>query len=120
MSKLLKLQNDFKQGLTRLEEIPHLDPSEVVRDAGIKRFEFTFDLAWKYLKAKLEEEKGVICRSPKDCFRQAYTQKLIAYDDFWLVLTDLRNQAVHLYEKHIAEEIFGKLPDIIKHFKSLL
>ena len=114
------IQKDFKEALARLREILRLEPGDVVRDAAIKRFEFTFDLAWKYLKARLEEEKGVVCRSPKDCFRQAYVQKLILYDDFWLTMTDLRNQSVHLYDKKLAEEIFQKLPEIISNFQSLL
>lgn len=97
-----------------------LDKNEFIRDSAIKRFEMAFDLSWKFLKTRLEEEKGITCASPKGCFREAYTHGLLEYDEFWLDLTDLRNRAVHVYSEEMAEEIFLLLPKALNYFQKLL
>jgi len=84
-----------------------------------KRFEMAFDLSWKMVKARLEEDKGIPCGSPKSCFREAYRHGLLDYDEFWLELTDLRNQAVHIYREELAEQIYQALPKALVYFKKL-
>jgi nucleotidyltransferase substrate binding protein (TIGR01987 family) len=71
------------------------------------------------VKAFLEEEKGVKCASPKDCFREAYRQGLIDYDDLWIKMTDLRNEAIHTYNEKFADEFYEKLPGMLRLLKSL-
>jgi hypothetical protein len=48
--------NDFKNAISRLEEVLKLEKTDIVRDSAIKRFELSFDLAWKAIKsyAKME------------------------------------------------------------------
>jgi nucleotidyltransferase substrate binding protein (TIGR01987 family) len=77
-------------------------------------------LGWKSLKAFLEHQKGVVCRSPKDCFRTAYELGVIDYDEFWLKLVDDRNETVHTYNEELAERIYSVLPEALKHFDVLL
>ena len=78
----------FERAVLRLDEVLRLEKNEFMRDSAIKRFEMTFDLSWKAVKAFLEEFRGVPCSSPKGCFREAYRQGLLEYDEFWLELTD--------------------------------
>jgi nucleotidyltransferase substrate binding protein (TIGR01987 family) len=120
MTKLDALKNQYQKAVKRLDEILKEEKSDIVRDSAIKRFEFTFDLSWKLLKTYLEEEKGVSCQSPKECFREAFRQGLIDYDEFWLKITDLRNQAVHTYGEKFAESLYRELPEILKYFQLLL
>ena len=120
MTKIEALHTQYRKAVERLTEILRQPKSAIVRDAAIKRFEFTFDLAWKLLKARLEDEKGVSCQSPKDCFREAYRNSFIEYDDFWITMTDWRNQAVHTYGEAFAENLYGKLPETLKRFNQLL
>lgn len=119
MTKLDVLKKQYGKALERFEEILKQEKSDIVRDSAIKRFEFTFDLSWKLIKAFLEEEKGIKCFSPKDCFREAYHQNLIDYDDFWLKMTDWRNDAVHTYGEEFADSFYEKLPKTLKCFKVL-
>src|SRR3990167_2818045 len=105
MTKRGAVVEQFSQALTQLKKALNRTKDEFVRDSAIQRFEFSFDLAWKSIKAVLEEEYGVICNSPKECFRQAYQQKIIDYDTFWLEMTDLRNKTAHTYSEQTAEEI---------------
>ena len=120
MTKREVLYDQFKSALARLEEVLHEPKSAIIRDAAIKRFEFVFDLAWKYLKARLEEEKGILCRSPKDCFREAYRQGLVEYDEYWLDLTDRRNETAHTYDEKTAEKVYAVLPEAIARFRIIL
>lgn len=67
-------------------------------------------MTWKLVKTCLEEKYGVVCHSPKECFREAYRQKMLAYDEFWLELVDMRNETSHTYKEDIAESVFRRLP----------
>jgi len=84
MNKLDSLRKQYQKTVERFEEILVQEKNEIVRDAAIKRFEFVFGLSWKLIKAYLEEEKGIRCISPKDCFREAWHQGLIDYSEIWL------------------------------------
>jgi nucleotidyltransferase substrate binding protein (TIGR01987 family) len=120
MNKLQTQTKQFERALKRLIEVLKEERSMIVRDAAIKRFEFTFDIAWKSMKEYLEEKKGVICKSPKDCIRKAYENGLIQYDDFWISLVDSRNLSSHIYKEEMAEEVYEILPKAQKAFQQLL
>jgi len=119
LSKYSALVSDFEQALKRLEEVLAMEKNAVVRDSAIQRFEFTLDLGWKTVKAFLEEQKGVLCRSPKDCFRQAFVQGLIEYDDFWMAMVDLRNETAHIYKEETADAVYQQLPQSLEKFRQL-
>lgn len=120
MSRLEAVTKQYKKMVERLSDVLKEKKTDIARDSAIKRFEFTFDLSWKTIKAVLEQEKGISCRSPKDCFRQAYKLGLIEYNEFWLQMTDWRNQAVHTYSEKFANSFYKKLPKALKHFQHLL
>ena len=120
MSKLEAVIKQFEQAITRLDEVLKEPKSSIVRDSAIQRFEFSLDLAWKSVKAFLEDKKGIICSSPKDCFREAYRQGIIEYDYIWIKYVDMRNETVHTYKEEIAEQIYSELANVLKHLKSLL
>ncbi|MFH1175248.1 MAG: HI0074 family nucleotidyltransferase substrate-binding subunit [bacterium] len=119
-SKFSLLLSQFKKAVLRLDEVLKQEKNDFMRDSAIQRFEFTFDLAWKAVKAYLEEERGVICNSPKGCFRDAYQQKIIENDEFWLEITDARDRTSHTYEEITAEEVYQTLPKSLEYFKKLL
>ena len=45
--------NNFNKAVKNLEQVLDLNPNEFIRDSAIKRFEITFDLAWKTIKEYL-------------------------------------------------------------------
>lgn len=120
MNKTTTIFEQFKAAQQRLQEGLALSKSDIVRDACIKRFEFTFDLSWKLLKAVLEERHGIDLASPKTCFREAYRQGIISYDDAWIDMTDKRNSTSHTYNQATAEEIYDLLPKYVQLFQELL
>ncbi|MBF8280760.1 MAG: nucleotidyltransferase substrate binding protein, family [Candidatus Magasanikbacteria bacterium] len=120
MTKYQSLLEDYSKSVGRLEEVLDQPKNVFMRDAAIKRFEFTFDLCWKLVKTVLARQFGVECASPKSCFRESYKQGLIDYEDYWLLMTDKRNLSAHTYDEDGAEKIFLDLPKALKHFKKLL
>ncbi|ACD67167.1 MAG TPA: nucleotidyltransferase [Sulfurihydrogenibium sp.] len=117
--KLEKLTIDLEKILLKLEEVLSLEKLEINRDSAIKRFEIAFDIAWKTLKTYLEEKYGIICKSPKGCIREAFTQGLIEYDDYWLKIVDLRNSTAYIYSEYMADEVYEELPKVLLYLKTL-
>lgn len=99
----------FKQSLDRFNEILKEKESITIRDASIQRFEFTTELAWKSIQQFLREHK-IICRSPKECFKEAFKFDLIADDSAWLQMIEDRNLTVHTYDENTATEVYRRLP----------
>ena len=112
MTKFDALKGQFEQALKRLEEILKEEKTVIVRDAALKRFEFVFDLAWKAARAYLKERKGIDAVAPKDCFREAYRQGLIEYDEIWITMCDWRNEIAHAYGEAYAEKLYNQLPGV--------
>lgn len=109
----------FRRALGRLEEVLSLEPSDVVRDAAIQRFEFTFELAWKAIQSAARFE-GLDCRSPRSCLKLAFQQEWIVDEATWLsVLTD-RDRTSHTYDENLAKTIFEHLPRYTPLFEKLL
>ena len=121
VTKLNSLLPDMANAVNRLDEVLQQPKNSFMRDSAIKRFEFCFDLAWKILKAYMEEAHNVKCVSPKSCFREAYNKQVITdYDTFWLELADKRNLTVDTYKEATAEEVYAILPKALEYFKILL
>ena len=108
----------FSQSVDRLAEILQEPKTVANRDSAIKRFELTFELAWKSTKTYLAN-KGLVCRSPRDCFAEAFRLGLIADDPLWLKMINDRNLSVHTYNEKLADEIYGRLKDYLPLFATL-
>lgn len=101
---------DFSKAVARLEEALDLvDPSPIIIDAVIQRFEFTYELAWKTMKAYLESQGLTESRTPKDVIRESFGIGLIEDGDGRLDMLADRNLTSHTYREDMAREIFGKI-----------
>ena len=60
----------YKKAFEKFRKILQEPETEIHRDASLKRFELCFELSWKNLQEFLKD-KGLLCRSPKDCFKEA-------------------------------------------------
>lgn len=118
-SKFQKLFQDFSSAIKRFEEVLAQEKNEFIRDSAIQRFEFTIELAWKTIKAYLEDYEKIICNSPRSCFKEAYKIQLIEYEPGWLSALELRNRIAHVYNEKMAEDLYQKLPEILPLFKKL-
>jgi len=109
----------FEKCLQKFEEVLNLEENDVVRDSAIKRFELCFELCWKTLKDFLTEE-GIFCRSPRNCFKEAFSMGIIQDEDEWLSILEDRNLSVHTYDEALAEELYSRLKNHLKAMKNLL
>lgn len=120
MTKYASLLEDFETALARLDEALALPKDAIVRDSAIQRFEITFELCWKTLKAFLEEEHNAVCASPQSCFREAFKQGVIGDDPFWIELAKLRNYTVHTYDESLADYVYANLAEASRRFHAAL
>lgn len=105
MDKLNLYIKNFGKTIKRLEEALALPSNAIYKDAAIHRFEFCFELGWKTMKLYLAEQ-GVLCNSPKDCFRKGADAGLIEDPEVWFGYLDARNLVAHVYNEKIAGQIY--------------
>ncbi|MHB1047030.1 MAG: HI0074 family nucleotidyltransferase substrate-binding subunit [Thermoanaerobaculia bacterium] len=104
-----RLLRDLTAALDRLGEALREPKSDIVRDAAIQRFEFSFELFWKALKARAESD-GLRVVSPRDALRAAFQLGLLADDDLVFQMLEDRNRTSHLYNAAMAEDVFSRIP----------
>lgn len=72
---------------------------EAVRDSIIKKFEYTFELTWKTIKAYLESEGYEEISSPKRSLKQAFEIGLVTNEELWANMLEARNVSAHTYDE---------------------
>jgi nucleotidyltransferase substrate binding protein (TIGR01987 family) len=113
MEKLRLKIEETERALKTLDEILKEPYSIIVRDATIQRFEYSFESFWKTLREYLKEYEGIVCNSPKSCFREALSIGLLNEEEtiICLEMTDNRNLTSHTYLEEIAQKIYEKIKD---------
>ncbi len=102
---------DFDRAVTRLDEAlarPAID--DLLRAGCIQYFEFSFELAWKTVKAFAEDAGLVDIGSPRSALRQAFKQGWVSEEESWLAMLEARNRMAHTYEASEALTIYTQLP----------
>lgn len=110
MTKIKTKLEKLEKALISLEMI-YLKPNTDDRtniDATIQRFEFTFELFWKLLKAFFDE-KGLEIYYPRDVLKQAYQDHIITDEVIWLQMLKDRNLTSHTYDAILADTIFSHI-----------
>ncbi|MBT3881345.1 MAG: DUF86 domain-containing protein [Candidatus Scalindua sp.] len=111
MERLKLRYSDTIRAMETLKEIVDESFSVIVRDATIQRFEYTFEALWKFLKEYLKEREGVICNSPKSCFRELFLLEMITEEETvkFLEITDDRNMTFHTYKEEVSKILYEKM-----------
>ena len=111
--------NDYNKAVSKLSEAlkGHIDVDDIYLDATIQRFEFTYELAWKLMKAYLEY-LGILANSPRGVFREAFKIEIISDATKWIKMAGDRNLTTHTYNQQNAVDIYNIIhKDYIKLFK---
>ena len=113
MERLKLRHDDALKALKTLEDILREPFSTIVRDATIQRFEYTFEALWKFLREYLKDQEGVMCNSPKSCFRELFSLGFSNEEETvkCLEMTDSRNDTSHTYKEQVARTIYGKVKE---------
>lgn len=113
-----ELLADYERALTRLQEgINSSIDNDIIVDAVIQRFEFTFELSWKVMKSYLNSQ-GIDCRSPRQSIKEAFRMDLIQHGDPWIDMMMDRNRTSHIYDEIEANIIYKKI--ITNHINLLI
>ena len=100
----------FQAAHTRLGEALAQPEDDLVRDALIQRFEFTFELGWKAMQAYLHA-LGTSVGAPRQAIRECVAVGLLDAPgaEAWLAMLDARNLTSHTYREEMAVEIAGAI-----------
>lgn len=112
MDQTLKFKfEEFRQTLKTLEDALRQKYTSFMRDSVIKRFEYTFELAWKTGKVLLSEKCGIEVWSPKETFRELRKVKVLTDEETKqaLEMTDQRNTIVHRYDLQYSRSLYRKI-----------
>jgi nucleotidyltransferase substrate binding protein (TIGR01987 family) len=121
MSKIEIKFEKFKKALLSLEAI-YLKPMQEDRsnvDATIQRFEFTFELAWKFLKDYFLA-RDIELNYPKEVIQQAFQVNLIEHENVWIQMLQDRNMTSHTDNAKLADEIYARIKSYVPELRHLL
>ncbi len=114
---------DLERANQRLQEslLRDAEADDIVIDAIIKRFEFTYELSWKLMKIYLEYNGNLDGTSPRRAIQEAFKIGLIKDGDSWLEMLEDRNRTTHTYDESTADDICRHIKNnYAKHFVSFI
>lgn len=119
MNKKEKMVQDLQKAYESLEQINMNSKEDIVQDAAIQRFEFSYELSWKIMQ-NIAIANGMDSYGPKNAIRNAAQLKLIEDPEEWLIYLNYRNLTTHTYGQETAREVFSALPRFKEMLKSFL
>lgn len=98
----------YQNAIDRLTEVITLSRqhplNQFERDSLVKRFEFSYEMAWK-LMMSYEKDNGITeILGSKDVIRQAFRLSIVKNGEAWLEMVDARNRTSHLYDEKMATD----------------
>lgn len=106
LTALKNALSQLKQGLDAAMKDP---TNEVVRDGVIQRFEYSHELALRFIKRILETRHGdaVDQMAYNDLLRTAAERGYIEHIEKWFEYRTARNQTSHTYDGAVARHVFS-------------
>ena len=103
-------KQDLINATNRLKEALDEEENELMIDAVLHRYEFTFELAWKTLKDYLEY-LGVATHtgSPREIIKESFAYGLISNGEVWIKMMLARNTLSHLYDEETSREVYDEI-----------
>lgn len=106
LSERTKLQvAQFERALARLHLALAENETEIVRDALIQRFEFTYEMAWKSLFRTLHDWGENVPEVVMPVLQAALKARLIDAADRWAEIREYRDKTSHTYDEKIAIDV---------------
>ena len=125
MERFLERKSEFEKALARLEELLEQKEDEIVIDATLHRFEFTFELSWKTIKDYLEYQ-GIVenIGSPREIIKLAFKHQIIEDGEGWIEMMLARNSLSHIYDEQTSRNIYKEIKEkyikLLQEFKRKL
>ncbi len=113
MERLKERLAQADRALTTLDEVLcDNNPSSIMRDAAMQRFEYSFEATWKTAQRYLRIVEGRVEASPKSVIRASVAAALLTEEDgrIAMAMVDDRHLTSHTYNEALAQQIFSHLP----------
>lgn len=95
----------YSRALVRLHEALAQNETDLIRDALIQRFEFTYELGWKCMFYWLRAQKEKVPEVVKLVIQAAFRAELIVDAELWEKIKDYRDETGHTYDEKKAIEV---------------
>lgn len=95
----------FERALARLNEALAHPENDIVRDAIIQRFEFTFEAGWKATYRRLRARGNDVDEEAFQVIPEAFERRLIADERAWGEMRRFSNLTSHTYNEKTAIEV---------------
>ena len=105
--RLLVALNHFARANARLNEALALPEAEIVRDAVIQRFEFTFEAGWKAAYRWLRARGVDLDEDAYSVIPEAFKRRLISDEAGWGQMRKCRNLTSQTYNQTLAVEVYA-------------
>jgi len=108
--------DDFMDRLTPPQQ-------DIIQAGVIQRFEFTYELCWKFMRRWLAENVGrayVDGISRRELFRLAAEYRLITDVEAWWDYHRARNLTSHIYDEEVADEVFQAATQFLENAQLFL
>lgn len=113
MNKIIDKTAELEKAVQRLEESLERDYTrdDIVIDAVIQRFEFTYEMSWKLMKAYLEYLGNIEGNNPRSAIQQSFREGIITDGELWIRMLHDRNMTSHTYDEATALTIYKHIKD---------
>lgn len=86
-----------------------------IRDSIIRRFKYSIDTFWKFLKIYLQDHLKITLEltSPQAIIREALTANLLSEQDSHILIDCIAsyNKIPHTYNESLAQEVVNNIPE---------
>ena len=102
--------NNFSRAFVLLRSALETRPleqfSDLEQEGIIKRFEYSYELAWKTMKDYLEENGVIITPvTPRNVIKEAFAAGMIDHGQVWIDMMLHRNLLAHTYDFSKFKEV---------------
>jgi len=128
INKIKDKTQDFEKAVQRLKVSLDRDytKDDIIIDAVIQRFEFTYELSWKLMKTYLEFIGNVEGGNPRSAIQQSFREGIITNGELWIQMLQDRNLTSHTYDettalmiyKHIKNDYLGLFEKFLDNMKN--
>ena len=110
MKRFEERKQDLINATNRLKEALNEEENEIMIDAVLHRYKFTFELAWKTLKDFLEY-LGIPINtgSPREVIKESFAHGLISDGEVWIKMMLARNSLSHLYDEETSRQVYNEI-----------
>ena len=110
MKRFEERKQDLVNATKRLKEALNKEENEIMIDAVLHRYEFTFELAWKTQKDYLEY-LGITMNtgSPREVLKESFEHGLISDGEIWIKMMLARNSLSHLYDEETSRQVYNEI-----------